>query len=90
MPAVGFESTIAAGERPQTYALERAAAGTGIYSYMPGTNHVSWVYSVVAVLQLQFMAHVFLMFNVLHFYIITFRSTCAVPIVAVCCSPLIA
>jgi len=30
MPPVGFESAIAAGERPQTYALDRAATGTGI------------------------------------------------------------
>ena len=30
MPPVGFEPTIAAGERPQTYALDRAATGTGI------------------------------------------------------------
>ena len=29
MPTVGFEPTISAGERPQTYALERAATGTG-------------------------------------------------------------
>ena len=29
MPPVGFEPTISAGERPQTYALDRAAAGTG-------------------------------------------------------------
>ena len=29
MPPVGFEPTISAGERPQTYALERAATGTG-------------------------------------------------------------
>jgi len=27
----GFEPTISAGERPQTYALERAAPGTGIF-----------------------------------------------------------
>jgi hypothetical protein len=27
---VGFEPTISAGERPQTYALDRAATGTGI------------------------------------------------------------
>ena len=35
MPPVGFEFTISAGERPQIYALDRAAAGTGnivIYS----------------------------------------------------------
>jgi len=28
MPLVGFEPTISAGERPQTYALERAVTGT--------------------------------------------------------------
>jgi len=28
MPPVGFEPTISAGERPQTYALDRAASGT--------------------------------------------------------------
>jgi len=29
MPPVGFEPKIPAGERPQTYALDRAATGTG-------------------------------------------------------------
>ena len=29
MPAVGFETTISAVDRPQTYALDRAATGTG-------------------------------------------------------------
>jgi len=29
MPSVGFEPTISASERPQTYALDRAATGTG-------------------------------------------------------------
>jgi len=31
MPTVGFEPTISAGERPQTYPLDRAATGTGMY-----------------------------------------------------------
>ena len=31
MPPVGFDPTISAGERPQTYALYRAATGTGEY-----------------------------------------------------------
>jgi len=31
-PPVGFEPTISAGERPQTYALDRAATVTEIYS----------------------------------------------------------
>ena len=30
MPPVGFEPTISVSERPQTYALDRAATGTGI------------------------------------------------------------
>ena len=29
MPPVGFEPTFSAGERPKTYALDRAATGTG-------------------------------------------------------------
>ena len=29
MPPVAFEPTISAGERPKTYALDRAATGTG-------------------------------------------------------------
>ena len=29
MPPVGFEPTISAGERPKTYALDRAAIGIG-------------------------------------------------------------
>jgi hypothetical protein len=33
MPPVGFEPTISAGERPQTYALERAATGTGSLAF---------------------------------------------------------
>jgi len=31
MPPVGFESTISAGERPKTYALDGAATGTGLH-----------------------------------------------------------
>jgi hypothetical protein len=30
MPAVEFEPTISAGERSQTYALDRAVTGTGL------------------------------------------------------------
>ena len=32
MPPVGFEPTISAGERPQSYALDRAAIGTGFHN----------------------------------------------------------
>ena len=39
MPPVGFEPTISAGERPKTYALYRAATGTGIlYVYRVEMN----------------------------------------------------
>jgi hypothetical protein len=30
MPPVGIEPTVSAGERPQTYALDRAATGIGV------------------------------------------------------------
>ena len=33
MLPVGFEPTISVGERPQTYALDCAATGTGVYVY---------------------------------------------------------
>ena len=34
MPPVGFEPTISAVERPQTYALDRAATETGYIIYL--------------------------------------------------------
>jgi len=36
MPPVGFEPTISAGERSQTYALDRAATGSGLNKNMRG------------------------------------------------------
>ena len=40
MPPVGFEPTISAGERAQTYALDRAATGTGgMYWYLPKISY---------------------------------------------------
>jgi len=38
MPPVGFEPTISAGERPQTYALDRAAIGTGFQDLVRHAN----------------------------------------------------
>ena len=35
---VGIEPTISAGERPQTYALDRAATGTGMEGYVLKLN----------------------------------------------------
>jgi hypothetical protein len=46
MLPVGFESTISAGERPKTYALDRAGtAGTGRFSLVVGAIniHPVWV-----------------------------------------------
>ena len=47
MPPAGFEPTISAGERPQTYATDRAATGTGFcwftlhnYITMHRTKHI--------------------------------------------------
>ena len=34
MSVVEFEPTISAGERPQTYAWDRAATGTGKHTYL--------------------------------------------------------
>jgi len=41
MPPVGFEQTISASGRPQTYAIDRAATGTG--------NHVSTALKIVQI-----------------------------------------
>ena len=41
MPPVGFEPTISAGERPQTYALDRGATGTGT---LPTLSAITWTY----------------------------------------------
>jgi hypothetical protein len=35
MPPVVFELTISAGERPKTYAFDRAATGTGFFEIVP-------------------------------------------------------
>jgi len=41
MPRVGFEPTISAAERPQTYVLDRAASGTGLVNIL--TNKIHYV-----------------------------------------------
>jgi predicted RNA-binding protein with PUA-like domain len=38
MSPVGFELTISAGERPQTYALDHAATATGTYLFLDSSN----------------------------------------------------
>jgi len=44
-PLVGFELIISAGERPQTYALNRAATGTGLEShYLPNHRRVGCIF----------------------------------------------
>ena len=60
----------------------------GIYTYIPETNHVPREYNVSAVLSLLFMVSISLVpaLALLYFYVSTFRSTCAVPNMAVFCS----
>jgi hypothetical protein len=62
----------------------------GIYTHIPETNYVPREYSVAAILLFLFMVHTSLapVLNLLHFYISTFRSMCAVPNIAVFCSSL--
>ena len=35
---MGFRPTFSVGERPQTYAFDRAASGTGCKNHIPHTN----------------------------------------------------
>ena len=56
MPPVGFEPTIWAGERPQTYALDRAATGTGT-QYNTSHNddvYFQWYNSNIGILRVHF------------------------------------
>jgi hypothetical protein len=40
MTPVDFEPTISAGERPQTYALDRAATGIGLFPLLNIFNYI--------------------------------------------------
>jgi len=62
----------------------------GIYIYIPEPNYVPREYSVAAILLLLFMVLISLasVFNLLYFYISTFRSMCALPNMAVSWSSL--
>jgi hypothetical protein len=60
----------------------------GIYTHIPGTNHVPKEYNVAAILSLMFTARVSLVpaLALKYFNISTFRNMCAVPNMAVFCS----
>ena len=62
----------------------------GIYTHIPETNYVPREYSVATILLLLFLVLISLVsvLNVLFFYVSTFRRICAVPNMAVFCSPL--
>ena len=51
MPPVGFEPAIPASEKPETYALDRAATGTGLCSLDPN-NFLVTVRLVISVVNL--------------------------------------
>ena len=64
MPPVGSETTISAGERPQTYALDRAATGTSgrIFSLNKSKiigekRGINWVIRVLNYVNDRFKAH---------------------------------
>jgi hypothetical protein len=63
----------------------------GIYTYISETHHIPKEYNVAAILSLLFMVPISLApaLALMYFYIITFRSMCAVPNMAVFCSSLI-
>jgi len=44
MPLAGFEPTISAEERPQTYALDGAATGTGIYVHYMSDYNIKFIF----------------------------------------------
>ena len=55
MPPVGFEPTILASERPLTYALDRAATGTGyLISYFKQYNSYKTNYCSCCVIKTKF------------------------------------
>ena len=62
----------------------------GIYTHIRETNYVPREYGVAAILLFLFMVLISLLavFNLLYFYISTFRSMCAVPNMVVFCSSL--
>jgi small-conductance mechanosensitive channel len=62
----------------------------GIYTYIPEKNHVPKKYNVAAILSLLFMVPISLVpaLALMYFYISTFRSTRALPNMAVFCSSL--
>jgi len=55
MPPVGFEPTIPASERPQTYALGRAVNGTGVANYTVLSYPNVIIIIVIIVVRLQTM-----------------------------------
>jgi hypothetical protein len=62
----------------------------GIYPHIPDTNPVPKQHNVTAILSLLFMVPISLVpvLALMHLYISTFRSLCAVPNMAVFCSSL--
>jgi len=50
MPPVGFEPTVSVVERPQTFALDRAATGTGTSASLRVSNFPYWRYTLLILL----------------------------------------
>ena len=75
MTPVGFEPTISAGERPQTYALDRAATGTGTFMIISG-----WIFLNIRSVSDKFVskmkAHILCSINVLFWKIVPLMRWC--------------
>ena len=62
MPPVGSKSTISAGERPQIYALDRAATGTGfVWLYRCKLTYGAWysIYREIFCMSVQQMHNIY-------------------------------
>jgi len=62
MPPVGFDPTISAGERPQNYALDRTATGTGVNyildNYVFDINYIvdiNYILDINCILDINYM-----------------------------------
>ena len=68
MPPVGFKLTISVGERPQTYALDRAPTGTSIYECYAYKVFYKRK-TIVKIDVLTFILKLFNIINCLHYFL---------------------
>ena len=64
MPPVEFEPTISVGERPQTYALDRATTGTGILAITFSNKTCIFLRNKYSQVKTQLVLWIFILFKV--------------------------